>query len=511
MIDFQEKMNIDEGNFQEEDYKKPNKIKKAFKIISYLTVFVLIGFFIFSKTVSMSSQNSDGWFSDMSFWGTIKHLTNADDRKLPGSKEDRINILLAGVGGEGHDGGQLTDTIILASLKPSTKEVAMISFPRDMYIPWKDQWIKINSINAYSESKNPGSGIEELSSALENILDLNIHYYAKIDFEGFVKIIDELGGVEIYVDNAFDDYKYPIKGEEENPDYNSRFEHLHIEEGLQNMDGELALKYARSRHALGIEGSDFARAKRQQKILEAVKNELFSAYNILKPNLINRLIKTINNNFKTNIGIAQMIEIWNTFKDIERDNIINVVFDDGPNNYLRAGRSEQGAYMLIPKTGNYNEIKNLINNIFPEVTELDKIEAVKNQAESEDGTNNSQKTLEGDGEIINNKNDFSDINVEILNGTKISGLAKSNADGLKKYDINVINIDNSPQVNPEKTIIYDLSYGEKQEALSFLLENLNAISSISLPEWLIEYIKLEVEENSSKIKPDFIIILGNKQ
>jgi LCP family protein required for cell wall assembly len=511
MIDFQEKMNIDEGNFLEKKYKKPNKIKKAFKIISYLTIFVLIGFFIFSKTVAMSSQNSDNWFSDMSFWGTIKHLTTASDRKLPGNKEDRINILLTGIGGKGHDGSQLTDTIMLASLKPSTKEVAIVSLPRDMYIPWDDQWIKINSINAYAEGKESGTGIKKLSSALENILDLDIHYYAKIDFEGFIKIIDELGGIEIYVENTFDDYKYPIRVEEDNPDYPSRFEYLHIEKGWKKMNGELALKYARSRHAMGIEGSDFARAKRQQKILESVKNKLFSSYNILKPNLINKLRKTINNNFETNIGIAQMIEVWNTFKNVTKENIINVTLDDGPNNYLRASRSEQGAYMLIPKTGNYNEIKNLVKNIFPEKTTLNKIETIKNQKNEVNNDNiTKENTIEKETTLLRNNN-FSDINVEILNGTKIGGLAKSNADSLQKYNINIISINNSPKTNPEKTIIYDLSYGEKQKALSFLLEDLNATSSIKIPEWLIEYIKLNIEKNSVNIKPDFIIILGNKQ
>ncbi len=510
MIDFQKKMNIDEGNFQEKEreneYKKPNKIKKTFKLISYLTVFVLIGFFIFSKTVAMSSQDADNWFSDMSFWGTIKHLTSSSDRKLPGSKEDRINILLTGVGGKGHDGGQLTDTIILTSLKPSTKEVSMISLPRDMYIPWRNQWIKINSINAYAESKKPGTGIQELESALENILDLEIHYYAKIDFEGFIKIIDELGGIEVYVENTFDDYKYPIKGKEADNDYYARFEHLHIDKGQQKMTGSLALKYARSRHAMGIEGSDFARARRQQKILEAVKNELLSVHNILKPSLINKLIKTVNNNFETNIGIAQVIEIWNTFKDTEKEDIINIVLDDGPNNYLRAGRSEQGAYTLLPKTGNYTEIKNLIKNIFPEKTDLDKIEKIKNQE-----SNSKKKEIIEIEHPALDKNDFSDINIEILNGTKIGGLAQSSANGLQKYNINVINIDNSPQANPDKTIVYDLSYGGKQKALSFLLENLNATSSIKMPAWLIDYIKLEVKNNSTKTKPDFIIILGNKQ
>lgn len=505
MIDFQEKMEAQDSLWEDNQVEKPNKIRKIFKISSYLIIFVIIGFFIFSSTVLMSSQSSENWLSGMSFWGTIKHLTTASDRSLDGNKEDRINILLLGMGGKNHDGGYLTDTIMLASIKPSTKEVFMISLPRDLYIPWKNNWIKINNINAYAENKEKNSGSQELSRTLEDLFEINIHYYVRIDFDGFEKIIDELGGVEIDVENTLDDYKYPIRGQENNPNYYARFEHLHFDTGTQTMSGKLALKYARSRHAQGIEGSDFARAKRQQKIIEAVKDKLFASYNILKPGLLSRLISTVNNNLDTNLNIAEMIQLWNKFKDIDRNNIENVVLDDSPNNYLVASRSDQGAYILLPKKGNYSEIKQLITDPFTASSDTENLEISPQKYNEE---NNLSNDLISTPEHAAVKKDFSDSSLEILNGTKISGLAAETSQSLKEHGFNIYKIANSPKTNNEQTKIYDLSFGEKNEALKLLENELQASSSINIPNWLTDYIKTSVETNSSLKRPDFIIVLG---
>jgi len=504
MIDFQEKMEAQDALWENNNPEKPNKVRKVFKLTSYLIIFVIIGFFIFSSTVLMSSQSSENWLSGMSFWGTIKHLTTASDRGLEGDKEDRINILLLGMGGKNHDGGYLTDTIMLASIKPSTKEVFMISLPRDLYVPWGSNWIKINNINAYAENKEKNSGSNELSQTLEDLLEINIHYYVRIDFDGFEKIINELGGVEIEVENVLDDYKYPIRGQEDNPDYYARYEHLHLDTGKQTMNGSLALKYARSRHAQGIEGSDFARARRQQKIIEGVKNKLFASHNILKPGLLSRLIGTVNNNLDTNLNIAEMIQLWNKFKDIDRNNIENVVLDDGPNSYLVASRSDQGAYILLPKKGNYNEIKQLISNPFDKNS---KTENIQTDSQKEDSTDNNTLMAPKNSQV---ERDFSESSLEILNGTRISGLAAETSQNLKQYGFNINRISNSPQVNNEQTKIYDLSFGEKKEALNLLETELQASSSISLPDWLTDYIKNSVETNTDIKKPDFIIVLGLK-
>src|SRR6056297_1787250 len=247
----------------EPSVSKPPKSK--FKIIckfsAYLAVFFIIGSFLFlNNFFVIFGGESEG----NSFWdkvpviGQIKHLAESSDKKLGGGKNDRINVLLLGMGGKKHEGGYLTDTIILAGLKPSTQEVALLSIPRDLNVPVEGRGkLKINSINAYAELEEKGSGGEATRQALSNLLDIPIHYYARVDFQGFINIINELGGIRVYVEETLDDYKYPIMGREKAENYNSRFEHLHIEKGWQKMDGELALKYARSRHAGGSQGSDF--------------------------------------------------------------------------------------------------------------------------------------------------------------------------------------------------------------------------------------------------------------
>jgi LCP family protein required for cell wall assembly len=496
MIDFQEKMEAQEKSWQEEEKPKSNRFKRSLRLFSYLLIFVVIGFFIFSSTALISSQSSESWLSNMSFWGKIKHLATSSEKSLAGENEDRINVLLTGIGGANHDGAELTDTIILVSIKPSTQEVAMISIPRDMSVPWPGYgWIKINNINAYGESNEKGSGIYELNHTLEKLFDINIHYNVKIDFEGFVKIVEELGDLEVEVENTLDDYKYPISGEEDNTNYYSRYEHLHIEEGEQTMDGSLALKYARSRHAQGIEGSDFARAKRQQKIIEAMKDKVFSSHAYLRPGLISRIINHADDNLETNFSISEIVKMWNLFKDVNSENINNYVLNNAPDNYLYSTKSANGAYILVPKTGNYKKIATWIQDIFGDTENI--------HSEYSQKTFVEPKRSEPEEELLVEK----DTRVEILNGTNVNGLASETAENLESMDLTVTNIDNSPQANNNSTKIYDLSFGDKKNALTILEEELSASSNTILPKWLKDYISERAQEENI-VKPDLIIILG---
>jgi LCP family protein required for cell wall assembly len=114
------------------------------------------------------------------------------------------------MGGVGHDGPFLTDTIILASIKPSKKQVALISIPRDMAAPIPDRgWGKINAANAYAEAQTAGEGGEEVRATLAKLFDLPIHYYVRVDFNGFMELIDKLGGVDVYVERSFIDNQFP--------------------------------------------------------------------------------------------------------------------------------------------------------------------------------------------------------------------------------------------------------------------------------------------------------------
>ena len=459
--------------------KKGNK--KIFKLFIYLFIFLFTCAAVFSSQILVSKQSLDSWFYKLPIIKQIKHLAESADRTLKGENIDRINILLLGMGGKQHEGGYLTDTIILASLEPSTKKIALISIPRDLAIPIEDgnRLQKINSINAYAEMKLAYSGGMAISQALGDILNAPIDYYFRVDFEAFTNLIDELGGVEIYVENDLDDYRYPAAGKEDAEDYESRFKHLHIEKGWQTMNGDIALQYARSRHGINGEGSDFARAKRQQNIILAVKDKLFNSKNLLKPTMIADIIKNFQDHISTNFKIWEIVKLWDMFNAIEKGKITNKVLDNSPNGLLTESISEQGAYILSPRSGDFAEIQYFINNIFSEAPEEIKVKVSKERA-----------------------------TIEVRNGTWINGLASKTALDVEKLGFIVVRIGNSSQQNFQKSVIYDLTYGEKDKSLSILKEAADANVSFGLPDWLIEEISQEIDSENNPIQPDFILILG---
>ncbi len=470
MIDFREKI---EQEMPELQQKEPKKKKIGFKIFGFFMVFLVL----FSATVLISSEDA----SKVPILGKIVGLVESSDRKIKGEDQDRINILLLGVGGKNHDGGNLTDTIMLVSLQPSTKKVAMMSIPRDLMISVEGLgWQKVNAVNALAEAKKEGSGGEAISQALSDILGIPIQYYVRVDFQGFINIIDRLGGLEVYVDNVLEDYSYPILGQEDNADYYSRYEHLYIDQGWQTMDGSLALKYARSRHGLGSEGSDFARSKRQQKIIEAVKNKLLKKENLLKPAMIASIASELNEHISYNFSSWEILKLWQNFKDVSSDDISNYVLDNGVDGLLVSSMSEAGAYVLTPRSGDYTEIQYLVNNFF-----------VNND--------NNKKT-------VTTENTQS-AKIEIKNGTWINGLASQTAIDLEKNNFTVLRISNSGQRDFSKTVIYDLSYGEKDEALKYLKDFLQADISSDIPDWLVKEIKNEIGIEETDV-PDFLIVLG---
>ena len=306
------------------------------------------------------------------------HLKQAPDKK--------INLLLLGIGGGTHDGPDLTDTIIFASIDPNTKKVTLVSLPRDLWIP--DLGAKVNSAYTFASEKKPGSGLMYTKALIGSILGQQIDYAIKIDFSGFVKAVDIMGGLDINVDNTFDDYAYPITGKEdancgltedtiaslsaeiasgsatELESFPCRYEHLHFDKGPTHMDGETALKYVRSRHALGKEGSDFARSKRQEKVISAFKEKLFSVGTFLNPVKIVELVKTLNTSIETDIKQSEYADFVNLAQKMKGAKISSAIIDTGDGDRLGLLTNppispEYGnQWVLSPRVGNgdYSEI-----------------------------------------------------------------------------------------------------------------------------------------------------------
>ena len=255
----------------------PVKKKKrpVYKMGLFLAVFLLVSFLAYSNRVLVSSTESSRNFTKGGILSQLKNLLIKNETDVAGAKENRINMLLLGVGGHGHEGAYLTDTIIIASLQPDEGQAALLSIPRDLYVTSKELGgAKVNAVYVLAEQEGLDGGTV-LKDALSESFGIPIHYYSRIDFDGFMHMIDLVGGVDVHVDRSFVDEKFPAD--------NFQMQVVSFEQGDQHLDGLTALQYARSRHGNAGQGSDFARARRQQKILLALKNKLFAEKIYLKP------------------------------------------------------------------------------------------------------------------------------------------------------------------------------------------------------------------------------------
>ena len=312
--------------------------------------------------------------------------------QLKESPDKKINLLVLGVGGGTHDGPDLTDTIIFASIDPIAKKVTLVSLPRDLWQP--DLNAKVNSAYTFAEEKQPGSGLTYTKALIGKILDQQIDYAVKIDFGGFVKAVDIAGGLDVKVENSFDDYQYPVEGKEndacgltddtiaslsaeiasgsasEAESFPCRYEHIHYDKGPAHMDGITALKYVRSRHALGKEGSDFARSKRQERVISAFREKIFSVDTFLNPVKLVNLINTLQDSIKTDIKDSEYSDFIHLAQKMKGAKISSAIIDTGDEEKDRFGllmnppiSPEYGnQWVLSPRLGNgeYAEIQEYV-------------------------------------------------------------------------------------------------------------------------------------------------------
>lgn len=202
------------------------------------------------------------------------HALFFDDsvKKIDGS----VNILILGIGGGTHEGPNLTDSIIVANYDFDTDRLTTIGIPRDI---WSDTLRdKINTAYAYGEAKQEDGGLKLAKAEVGAIIGMPIQYSVVISFNRFKDLIDYLGGIDIHVEKSFTDNKFPIEGKENDqcngdPEYGCRYETVTFKKGLIHMDGQTALKFVRSRHAEGEEGTDFSRSRRQQLVIAAIKDK----------------------------------------------------------------------------------------------------------------------------------------------------------------------------------------------------------------------------------------------
>lgn len=272
----------------------------------------------------------------------------------------KTNFLLLGTAGPNHIGGDLTDTIVFTSIENQTGKTMVLSIPRDVWIT--SLRTKLNSVYHYE-------GTTKTKQVIGQVLDQPIDYLVIVDFEIFKKIIDVLGNIEVNVERAFDDYKYPIPGKENDlcngdTEFKCRYEHIYFNTGVQKMDGDTALKFVRSRNAVSEEGTDFARTQRQQRVLLAIKNKILSPAFFLNPKKPISLYKIFFENIKTDIPHDRY---FNLFKTAVRFRTKNLKMETLDQRFLINPKNSKEKYdnqwVLIPKTGNWEEIQRFVSKL----------------------------------------------------------------------------------------------------------------------------------------------------
>ncbi len=451
----------------------PDPSRKKFFFFIKLFVVLVLGVGLFVAFAASNVVEDDSPFSQIPIVKRIRQLVRSADRSLDGQRDDRVNILLLGMGGAGHEGPYLTDTIILASVKPSTKQVALISIPRDLAVPIPGYgWYKVNQANAFGEVRERGSGGELVAKVLADVLDIPIQYYVRIDFDGFTKLIDDLGGIDVYVERAFVDSTYPT-GE------NGNVTTIAFEAGWQHLNGGSALEFARSRHGSNGEGSDFARARRQQKILQAVKSRVLSLGTLRSPSKIASVLEALENNVKMNFTPWELLALARLAGTLDASAIIPEVLDDSPDGLLAPTIGVDGAYLLVPRNNEWYRVRSFVKNIF--------------------SVGVAEETFP------------EPVRVEIQNGTTIVGLAARAAEQVKAEGFAVVRVGNAETRDQARSVIYDLSGGKYPREAETLRTLLNAeLAATAPPPAEAPAVTATRSASAAGSLADFLIIVGSQ-
>ena len=379
------------------------------------------------------------------------------------------NFLILGTGNKNHEGADLTDSIMVASLDDENKLVTMVSIPRDLFI--KDAQLgpeKINQIYYTAKKKfgNSSQGIDAIKQEIEKFTGVPIHYWIKINFDGFKDLVNALGGVDVTVKKSLYDPLYP-KGETKG------YEVFSIAAGPQHLDGETALKYARSRETT----SDFDRADRQQLIINAIKEKAIKTETILNQDKISKILDTLKENVETNISVKELLTLGAMAPDYSSDKIQHRLIHNDP--------SRCGGFLYNPPEALYYGMYVLVP--------ADKMELIHKYLDL--SFNLPQIGIE------NSK-------VQVLNGTKRNGAAVETKQILRRFCFNVTKFGNASNKNFTKTTYYYQQKTDKDgkvvnsrpQALDFLEKIIPGKESTEIPE---EYLKAGYPQNT-----DIILELG---
>lgn len=309
-------------------------------------------------------NNSSKIFGDGNLIGFLNSST------LKGEDKGRVNMLLAGVSSDdpGHEGGELTDSIMLISLDTKNHKAFTLSIPRDLWVNIDGNGhSKINAANVYgeqdkfSEDGYPAGGMGLLEKTVSESLEMPIHYYAKINYTAFRDMVNAVGGISVNVqsEDPRGYYDPNINIADGGP--------LKLPNGVQTLNGQTALNFARARGdptndgrvAYGYAKSDFTRTQNQRLMLLALKDKLSSGSVITSPVKIGQLFDAVGKNVQTDLKPSEIRRMYDLGKQVQSKDIDSISLNDaGGVNLLANYRAPNGSSALIPAAGvdDYSDI-----------------------------------------------------------------------------------------------------------------------------------------------------------
>lgn len=354
----------------------------------------------------------------------------------------RSNIVIFGTaedseGGQ-HDGGNLTDSIMVLSIDQKKKDAYMLSLPRDLWVQYESTCTvgnegKINAVYfcASNDGQDEATGAAALQRKIGEITGLEVQYYAHVNFTVVVEAVDAVGGVDVTVES--DDPRGIL---DRNFDWKCNYQcyYVRYQNGEKaHMDGEHALAFMRARNAqggYGLANGNFDREKNQQKVIVALRDKALSAGTLTNLGAITGLINALGNNLRTNFETGEIRTLMNLGKEITSDKIESLSLVDEENMLVTTG-SYYGQSIVRPVAGlfNYGDIQSYVRESVA-ATPVTKEKA----------------------------------SIVVLNGTSTPGLATRQAEQLKAEGFKVADIGNAPEGSYAAVEVYDVSSSKPETA-----------------------------------------------
>jgi LCP family protein required for cell wall assembly len=343
-----EKASMPSGKNAGKQLEKRGKKKRRVPIWARVLIGILLFFVVLTGTGYAYYQ--------INFASAVNSMTGKSFTRVKGSEDPnqgktgsilnwgRINILLLGsdTDDKGNWAGNryLAQTVIVVTIDTTTHDVGMLSIPRDFWIPipgyaYHD---KLDTAFAYGGSVNNNmSGVGEVVATLDQDFGIPINFYAWVGLDGFTRVIDTVGGVDVDVMHPIVDDTYPDDVNNKSGDQFA-YKRLYIPDGPQHLDGETALSYVRSRHST----TDFNRSARQQEVLSALKLKLENPAVLGE---LPQIAKDLQGYVYTSFKSDQIFDLMNFARGIDSNKIRHLTLGP-PYSY---GKTEGSSDVVIPK------------------------------------------------------------------------------------------------------------------------------------------------------------------